>query len=156
MLGYNVESFCSQVLNEGLPEIFAIHDETNTKFLEDIMEVFGKPNPEGPPTQRKTSLLEATIKAKSGYVKKVKVQVQFHVSFQNNRFESDTYFHFVDQDTTPYSFLDPAFTQPFNQKFIEAMKETEEHARKFMEMYYGQPAQSLYSNLGRTCRIQEL
>jgi len=89
-------------------------------------------------------------------VKKVKIQVQFDMSYQNNRFESDTYFHFVDQETTPYLFLDPIFTQSLNQKFIETMKETEEHAKKFMKMYYGQSAQLLYTSISRTCRIQEM
>jgi len=44
------------------------------------MEVLAKPNPEGSPTQRKTSLLEATIKAKSGYVNifLIKVDLKSH------------------------------------------------------------------------------
>ena len=86
----------------------------------------------------------------------MKIQVHFVISYQNNRFESDTYFHIVDQETTPYLFLDSIFKQSLNEKFIEAMKETEEHAKKFMEMYYSQSAQLLYTSLHRTCRIQEL
>jgi len=32
------------------------------------LEAFAKPDPEASPTQRRTSLLDVTIKAKSGYV----------------------------------------------------------------------------------------
>jgi len=85
----------------------------------------------------------------------VKVQAQFSMSYQNDRFESDLTFQIIDQETL-YSFPDESLYHPINEKFMEAMKETEEQAKKFLEMYYQQSARSLYSNLHRICKIKEL
>jgi len=68
MLGYNTETFSSQVLNEGLPEIFAAHEASNSQFLLAMLEEFSELNPESPSFYKRTSTLEAPIKAKSGYV----------------------------------------------------------------------------------------
>jgi len=155
MLGYNTETFCSQVLSEGLPEIFASHEETNSPFLFAMLEAFSQQNSELSSYYKRTSFLEAPIKAKSGYVKRVRVQVHFLMSFQNDRYESDMFFHIIDQGL-PYHFPEKIIKQPINKDFIEAIQEIELQAKMLMRIYYNQSILSNYSNIHRVCSIKEL
>jgi len=155
MLGFDQENFISQTLNEGLPEIFSTHDETNSQFLWRLLDELAEVKPGE--ASRKTSFLETSIKTKSGYVKKVKVQAELVFSYENNRFESDLAFHIINNEETPYYLPDSVSNQAINESFIREMRQREEEVKSFMQTYYSHSAALLtYSNLDKICRIKEI
>jgi len=155
MLGFDQENFISQTLNEGLPEIFSTHDETNSQFLRRLLDELAEVKPGE--ASRKTSFLETSIKTKSGYVKKVKVQAELVFSYENNRFESDLAFHIINNEETPYYLPDSVSNQAINESFIREMRQREEEVKNFMQTYYSHSATLLtYSNLDKICRIKEI
>jgi len=155
MLGFDQENFISQTLNEGLPEIFSTHDETNSQFLRRLLDELAEVK--AGEASRKTSFLETSIKTKSGYVKKVKVQAELVFSYENNRFESDLAFHIINNEETPYYLPDSVSNQAINESFIREMRQREEEVKNFMQTYYSHSAALLtYSNLDKTCRIKEI
>jgi len=83
------------------------------------------------------------------------VQVHFMISFQNDRFESDTFFHIIDQGSS-YFFPQKVVRHAINQDFIEAKDEIERQANKFLQVYYNRSVLSTYANFHRVCNIKEL
>jgi len=155
MLGYDQENFISQILNEGLPELFATHDEANTQFLWRLLDELSEIKAGEP--SRKTSFLEAQIKTKSGYLRKVKVQAELIFSCENNRFESDLSFHIIDKEETPFCIPDAMRNQTINESFIREMKQREEEVKNFMQTHYSHCAVLLtYSSLHKICGIKEI
>ncbi len=85
----------------------------------------------------------------------MKVQVHFMISYQNDRFESDTFFHIIDQGSS-YFFPQKVTRPTITQDFIEAKNEVEQQANRFLQDYYNLSILATYANIHRVCNIKEL
>jgi len=147
--GFSLEAFCSHVLSEGLPKIFEDQDENNSDFLYKMLEELNTADK----SNKKTSLIEASIKTKSGYIKNVKVQAEFQINYHNDRFESDLSFHIINQE--PLCFLSNN-VQTINENFLQAIKQTEQQAKEFIQTFYNSSILLTYTSQDQMCKIKEI
>jgi len=147
--GFTPDTFCSLIFTEGLPEIFEVQNENNSDFLYRILEELNMTDK----SHKKTSLIEATIKTKSGYIKQVKVQADLKIDFKNDRFESNLSFHIISQNT-PCHLSDNL--QTINENFLQAIKQTERQAKEFIQTFYNSSILLTYTSQDQMCKIKEI
>jgi len=86
----------------------------------------------------------------------MKVQVHFKIDYQNDRFKSETSFNILNQESFYYLPEPSDDQQIIGDSFMQAMKQIEQQAKTFIQMFYNTSILSPYTSQDQICRIKEL
>jgi len=149
--GYSIETYSSAVLEEGLRQFMPYNDKIAVKaiklLLRDCFDISSE--------LCKPLEMENYLVMKSGYVKKVHMQVHFLPSYHHESFEITRVIAITEKGTP---FLEGITPSPalISPDFWESQVQKEHDLQYFLGNFYDKAPAMRYTNINKICRIREL
>lgn len=150
-LGYSLESFASTVFEEGLPKMLPFDNQCGSMAAKFRLDKYLTIDKEGAQSED----VETCLIMKSGYMKKIKVRINYNCSYDKGVLNFHVFITIVARQRP---FIDSANFGDIkvSSDFVKAMSSKELEMTNFLSTYYGQTLEQRYTNLDKICKIKEL
>jgi len=152
ILGYDIDSFVSNVMSEGIPIIMALNSQNSENLVQSVLKDFAfKKN-----IEYQSPELDCQLMTKSGYMRTSQVQIYIEANYDNGKYEINTTFAVLNEDLPSKFMLEKQIEMSPSEDFIQLMCQKEEETDHFLKSFYTYSVHKKYSNMDKICKIKEI